>query len=86
MAVRRSQRERVKPDYLRPRIEAKKCKTGQPEPRPRKVREETDERLYRLEILEEDDKNDTVKVRYVGYDSSHDEWRPRGDILNIEDE
>ena len=79
---------RVKPDYLRPQIllEPKKSKTGQPELCQRKVKEGVDERLYRLEILEKDNEKDTVKVRYIGYDSNHDEWRPRGDIVDVKDE
>lgn len=36
------------------------------------------DQLYRLRILEEEDR---VRVGYVDYGSEHDEWRPRRDIV-----
>ena len=42
--------------------------------------------LYRLNILEEDPSGEMVKVRYVGYGSEFDEWRPMGDIVDLTEE
>ena len=36
-------------------------------------------KLYHLRVLEED--GERVKVAYVGYGSQHNEWRPRSDIV-----
>lgn len=44
---------------------------------------ESSEKLYRLEVLESDATNKLVKVRYIGYDSSYDEWRPATDIIDL---
>lgn len=39
--------------------------------------------LYRLKILECDDRNQRVKVRYVGYGRKYDEWRKADDIVDL---
>ena len=39
--------------------------------------------LYRLKILERDDRNQRVKVRYVGYSRKYDEWRKADDIVDL---
>ena len=39
--------------------------------------------LYRLMILERDDRNQRVKVRYVGYSRKYDEWRKANDIVDL---
>ena len=39
--------------------------------------------LYRLKILERDEENKRVKVRYIGYSRKYDEWRKADDILLI---
>ena len=44
------------------------------------------EKLYRLQVLESDEANALVKVRYVGYDSSYDEWRPASEIIDLTEE
>lgn len=44
------------------------------------------EKLYRLIVLESDTANALVKVRYVGYDSTYDEWRPASDIIDLTEE
>ena len=43
-----------------------------------------DNKLYELEVLEEDDLHGRVKVHYLGYDSQHDEWRDRDDIVSLQ--
>ena len=42
------------------------------------------ERLYPLEVLERD--GACVKVHYVGYSSTHDEWRDVEEIVTTESE
>ena len=42
------------------------------------------DKLYQLEILEEDTTNGRVKVHYTGYSSDDDEWRDKKDIEIIE--
>lgn len=39
--------------------------------------------LNRLKILERDDDNNRVKVRYVGYSRKFDEWRKADDIVDL---
>ena len=39
--------------------------------------------LYRLKILEHDDRNQRVKVRYVGYSRKYDGWRKADDIVDL---
>ena len=43
-------------------------------------------KLYRLQIVEKDTSNELVKIRYIGYDSSYDEWRPESDIVDVNEE
>ena len=38
-------------------------------------------KLYRLEVIEEDTIRDRVRVRYIGYEG--DEWRARSDIVQL---
>ena len=39
--------------------------------------------LYRLNIIEKDDENGHVKVRYIGYGQEFDEWRLTEDIMEL---
>ena len=39
-----------------------------------------------MSIVQRDETNELVKVRYIGYDSSYNEWRPESDIINLSDE
>ena len=39
--------------------------------------------LYRLNIIEKDDENGCVKVRYIGYGQEFDEWRLTEDIMEL---
>ena len=39
------------------------------------------ERLYSLEVLERDGAR--VKVHYVGYSSTHDEWNNRNKVIRV---
>ena len=43
----------------------------------------TSAQLFRLEIVDEDTDNELVKVRYIGYDSRFDEWRPKNDVIDL---
>ena len=42
---------------------------------------ESPDKLYRLRVLEEDKANDLVKVRYIGYSSTYDEYHVERLIL-----
>ena len=42
------------------------------------------DKLYQLEIIEEDATNGKVKVHYTGYGSDDDEWRDKEDIVVVE--
>ena len=74
MATSYSLREQQKKDYRKladiplPRIRATK-----------RV-----DKLYQLEIIEEDATNGKVKVHYTGYGSDDDEWRDKEDIVVVE--
>ena len=37
--------------------------------------------LYDIEIVDEDEENDKVRIHYVGYSSEYDEWRNRSEIV-----
>lgn len=39
--------------------------------------------LYRVQVLESDTSNELLKVRYIGYDSTYDEWRLATDIIDL---
>ena len=53
-----------------------------------KVNSSDSDKLYRLTVVEEDEANGMVKVRYIGYSREYEEWRSKEDIveLNVEDE
>ena len=40
--------------------------------------------FYRLRVLEEDQENKRVKVRYVGYSDKYDEWRRMDEIVTVD--
>ena len=42
--------------------------------------------IYRLNILERDEENGRVKVRYIGYGRKYDEWRKTDDIIDLNEE
>jgi len=46
----------------------------------------SEDKLFRLNVLEEDDATGRVKVSYVGYGSECDEWKGRDEIVVIESE
>ena len=50
-------------------------------PLPRIPRNKKVDKLYQLEIIEEDTTNRRVKVHYTGYSSDDDEWRGKEDIV-----
>ena len=37
--------------------------------------------LYDIEIVDEDEEKDKVRIHYVGYSSEYDEWRNRSEIV-----
>ena len=37
--------------------------------------------LYDIEIVDEDEENEKVRIHYVGYSSEYDEWRKRSEIV-----
>lgn len=51
-----------------------------------KASSSTDTKLYRLRVLEEDEKNGRVKVGYIGFSDEYDEWRRLEDIVTVEEE
>ena len=55
-------------------------------PRARATRTQESQRLYELEIVEEDDYTGRVKVHYIGYDSEYDEWRNKEYVVVIQPE
>lgn len=48
-------------------------------PRAKRVQKGGDDKLYLI-----DSERDRVKVHYVGYDSSYDEWRESGDVVPLD--
>ena len=48
-------------------------------PRAKAVKQK--DKLYELEIIQEDEYLGKVKVHYIGYGSEEDEWRDRSDII-----
>lgn len=52
-------------------------------PQARRVWNIKEDELYELEVLEENESTGEVRVHYIGYDSSHDEWRDKNDIQVI---
>jgi len=43
-------------------------------------------KLFRLEIVDENARNETVKVHYIGYSSRFDEWRAKIDVVDLSDD
>ena len=43
----------------------------------------TDSALFRVNILETDEENGSVKVSYIGYGDEHNEWRSSEDIIDL---
>ena len=41
--------------------------------------------LYRVEVVEENTATSQVKVRYIGYSTSFDEWREKEEIVDLSD-
>ena len=41
--------------------------------------------LFRLEIVDEDNDNELVKVRYIGSSKRFDKWRPKSDVIYLND-
>ena len=49
-------------------------------------RSTSEDKLFRLNVLEEDHATGRVKVSYVGYGSECDEWKGRDEVVEIEPE
>ena len=43
----------------------------------------SDSQLYRLKVIENDDTNGRVKVRYIGYEEEYDEWKLLEDSVEL---
>lgn len=61
------------PKRKRQRVDSKKVETDT----------RTDTTLFRVNILETDEENGSVKVSYIGYGDEYDEWRPSDDIVDL---
>ena len=48
-----------------------------------KLRAKRDDKLYELDIVEEDVLTQRVKVHYIGYGSEDDEWRDKDEIVHL---
>ena len=48
-----------------------------------RLNDNSDEKLYRLKVIEEDETRGWVNVSYIGYSSQYDEWRPKSDIIDL---
>ena len=48
-------------------------------PRARAIKKK--DKLYDLEVIEEDEYTGRVKVHYIDYGAEHDEWRDKTDIV-----
>ena len=48
---------------------------------PRALKVKSDDRLYPVEIVDREDHR--VKIHYLGYDSSYDEWREQDDVVPL---
>ena len=50
-------------------------------------RRKADDELYPIEIIERDPEDATrMKIHYIGYSSSYDEWRNCGEIVDLTDQ
>lgn len=50
-------------------------------PRARKLKSESVDRLYAVEVVEKDEEGGKVKVHYVGYGPEYDEWKDDEEIV-----
>ena len=48
-----------------------------------RLRVKQDDKLYDLDIVEEDVLTQRVKVHYIGYGSEDDEWRDKDEIVHL---
>jgi len=48
---------------------------------PRASKVKSDDRLYPVEIVDREDHR--VKIHYLGYDSSYDEWHEQDDVVPL---
>ena len=48
-----------------------------------RLRAKQDDKLYDLDIVEEDVLTQRVKVHYIGYGSEDDEWRDKDEIVHL---
>ena len=48
---------------------------------PRAIKVKSDDRLYPVEVVDKEDHR--VKIHYLGYDSSYDEWREQDDVVPL---
>lgn len=69
---------------MRP-AEIKRTKRVLPKTKQEQASSSDTERLYRLQMIEQDEEKDLVKVRYIGYSSNHDEWQNKADIIHLDE-
>lgn len=56
-------------------------------PRAKRLKRKRSERkLYPVKVLERDEARNRVKIHYVGYDASDDEWREAADVVTIDND
>lgn len=74
----RARRNRPRVSYKEP-SEADVYYNGplQPQSKPRKSN------VYPIEVVDEDSLTSTVKVHYIGYSKIYDEWKAKGDIIDL---
>ena len=48
-----------------------------------RLRAKRDDKLYNLDIVEEDVLTQRVKVHYIGYGSEDDKWRDKDEIVHL---
>ena len=70
--------------YYRQLADVKVPKTSNRIHRRDRVGSLPDSTLYCLRVLEEDQENRQVKVRYVGYTGEYDEWRKMDEIVTVD--
>ena len=80
MEVCRKLRDRPKPNYKEPQESDKALKPKKSNPK-KKLSD-----IYPIEVVEEDLSTSRVKVHYIGYSKSHDEWKEKDDIISFGDD
>ena len=85
MATSRPKRCTARPDYrsMADVTVPKRRKITCPE---LKTPTNTNSQLFRLQVIDENSENELVKVHYVGYDNKFDEWRPKSEVIDLNED